>query len=166
VRKLSITDIEFVDDLEIIALSEAHLQAMTSIFEKHCTAFGLKIAVSKTKVLLNQAAINQGSVSSTPETPWPGPRILIYNEPVEWVNEFKYLGSTEETEGHLSKEVSLRAQKMTRMFYQFAGRIFLNHNLPLKIKLNIYQMYVYNGGLYACESRSTKAYHRHGKSDT
>lgn len=68
----------FADDQVLFSTS---LQSMLNDIESYCTAYGLKINVAKTKVLIFE--------KSTRHTHY---NFSLYNENLEVVNSFKYLG--------------------------------------------------------------------------
>ena len=72
-------DLDFADDIAEISSTRQHLQEKTTILNRYAEETGLKINITKTKVM---------TVNTTLSQP-----ITINHNPVETVNDFTYLGS-------------------------------------------------------------------------
>ena len=81
------------------------------------------------------------------------PEIKIYGAVLEAVDIFKYLGTNLASPvSSMAAEIEVRAQHMSGAFYQHAGRVLLNKKMAQKVRLSVYQVYVVEAGLYACET--------------
>ena len=80
-----VTDLEYADDMALLADSCNDLEAMLTTLSTHCSAFGLSISCSKTKTM---------AVLPASHCAPPVPIHLFPNHPpVEPVSTFQYLGS-------------------------------------------------------------------------
>jgi hypothetical protein len=80
----------------------------------------------------------------------------INGQALKIVDEFKYVGSIQNSEGNMSKEVITRAQKMMASFNIHRHNIFENRNLSIKSKLRCFEIFILNLALYGCETWNTK----------
>ena len=88
--------IRFADDKAVVCSTKEGLQRMISEIDRATERYGMKINTSKTKVM--RIARRQG----------PPINIMIGNEPVGEVSQFKYLGSIITQEGNCSMEIKSR----------------------------------------------------------
>ena len=81
-----VTDLEYADDMVLLADNWADLTTMLDSFATTCKNLGLTISCKKTKTLA--VLINPGAQSPAPVHLVPG------SKPIEVVSHFQYLGST------------------------------------------------------------------------
>ena len=86
-------DLDFADDLAFLSVKLDHLQEKTDLLERYAKQTGLTINTSKTQVM---------SINTTPTAP-----VTVNGEPLEFVQDFTYLGSL------ISKD-KLEAKKTSR----------------------------------------------------
>ena len=72
-------DLDFADDLAFLSVNVDHLQEKTYRLERYAKQTGLTINTSKTQVM---------SINTTPTAP-----VTVNGEPLEFVQDFTYLGS-------------------------------------------------------------------------
>ena len=98
-----LNDLNFADDIALLAESREKLQTITSKLVKNAKRVGLRISVEKTKTMLvGEAQIN---VSITNE-----------QKPIESVNQFTYLGSTLTCDGDTEVDIKCRIGKASAAF--------------------------------------------------
>ena len=91
-----IKTIRFADDKAVVCSTKEGLQRMINEIDRVTERYGMKINISKTKVM--RIARRQG----------PPINIVIGNKPVGEVSQFKYLGSIITQEGNCSMEIKSR----------------------------------------------------------
>ena len=77
--------------------------------------------------------------------------VVIRGETVEWVDEFKYLGSTTTFSGDISRELSIRAAKAVGKFAQLRS-ILLNRSVSLRTRMLFYRAFIPATLIYGCET--------------
>ena len=79
-----IQNVQYADDLTLVAENRKELQQMIDALDRACTQWGMKISGDKTKVL------------SIGEPPGDHPAITLKGQALEEVDSFSYLGSEED----------------------------------------------------------------------
>ena len=88
-----ICNLRFADDIDLIGKNEVELQDLTTRLEKSASRYGMEISNEKSKIRVNG----------------PGnDKINMYNETLEQVTSFKYLGSVISADGTSGKEIQSR----------------------------------------------------------
>ena len=90
----NLEDEDFADDIALLAHSNQDMQEKTSLIELYAGQVGLKISTSKTKVMRMNTRVRTD--------------ITVNGNPVENVEEFKYLGSKLTKDCNIEKEISTR----------------------------------------------------------
>ena len=165
VKTISIADLLFADDSEILADSAINLQYMIDALVRITVAFGQEISIKKTEVLVTKTCSDPFDQVVPCEVAING--IILNN-----VKTFKYLGNTQGIEvkaKRVSKnrrkagllktavretahndEISIRIQRMAITFQKRAEKIYENHRVPYRVKVKDYKVYVLTSALYAC----------------
>ena len=102
----NINKIRYADDTVLIADSQDKLQRMNDRVDAAGEEMGLKINRSKTECMV----MSKGSA--------PTCCITIGNEPIQQVNNFKYLGSTVTEDGRCIKEIKQKDWSSKKCLYQ------------------------------------------------
>jgi hypothetical protein len=165
IKTISIADLLFADDSEILAESAENLQFMIDALVRITVAFGQEISIKKTEVLVTKTRNDIADQVVLCEVAIQG--IMLKN-----VNTFKYLGNTQGIEVKAKKvtkkrrqpgtprnaqretahndEISIRMQRMAITFEKRAEKIYDNHRIPYRIKIKDYKVFVLTSALYAC----------------
>ena len=145
-RRVSITDLLFADDAELVATSAEDLQFMMDAFDKITGAFGQQVSVKKTKVMVVHRRLLPGEhhVEDIPLN------IVVQGQSLENVNVFTYVGGKENVRGDINDEVKVRLSRMSAAFASLSDRVFLNPHLHLLTKLRMFDSVVISAGLYGC----------------
>ena len=101
----TITDILFADDMELLARAADALNVMLQILNRITASFGQLISSEKSKVMV----ISSSSFDK--------PKIILNGCELEVVDNFKYLGSIEESNGDITEELARRRQAMGLAFH-------------------------------------------------
>ena len=165
---ISLSEILFADDAEIVASSIEMLQEMVSIFAKVAKAYGQQVSVSKTKVLVVYCKEHIELLDDL-QVRHIGPRmkngvfflphIIVDDSKLEVVHNFKYVGSTESDSADMDTEVTIRKQRMSMAFSSLAGRVFENRSLSLRTKLRVFNSIVVENAIYGCGAWNTTVGH-------
>ena len=85
----------------------------------------------------------------------------MYDESVEMVKEFSYLGCTISCDGGIDGDVKVRIAKAENTFGCLKRSIFTNNCLSIAVKHAVYKAVVLATLLYGSECWAVKAYHVH-----
>jgi len=109
-QRKRLTEILFADDMELVAKSARDLKAMLSVFDRIARTFGQLISAKKSKVVVIKRG--QGHEQVT---------IMVGEDQLEVVEEFRYLGSFEHKTGSMSCEMASRKNtgKMNAAYHGF-----------------------------------------------
>ena len=103
-----VTDLEYADDMALLADSWDTLEVMLTSLSTHCQDFGLSISCAKTKTM---------AVLPSSSLPQPEPIHLSPNQPpVESVTNFQYLGSIVQDNCGTDLEFNSRICKASQAF--------------------------------------------------
>ena len=134
-----VTELQYADDLTLVAHSIGALQCLVNAFVRAYRAFGLQINVGKTEVLSQY----------TGKTPGP---VYVGDEVIQQVDSFKYLGSLLTKSANIDFEVDNRISCAAKAFSRLRSRVFDSHELSLSTKCAVYRAVVIPTLLYACET--------------
>lgn len=109
---LVILELLFADDAEILANSAEELQMILNVFVEVAKQYAMEVSIKKTVILVVKP--KGVEVDRTPVL-WVEGRVLRV------VNEFMYLGSVEEEEAGMGKEVAHRIQRMMASYNALRG---------------------------------------------
>ncbi|XP_065565903.1 uncharacterized protein LOC136030786 [Artemia franciscana] len=110
---LSITDLDYADDVDILAESIIEAQLMIDDIAARSLATGLKISQSKTKSM---------RTSGIDETP-----VTLNGIPIKDVQNFKYLGSLINPKGEALSEIQSRISAAWAAFIQLRRCLWLGN---------------------------------------
>lgn len=130
-------DLDFADDLALLSANHTNMQAKTDRLNNFARQVGLTINTSKTQVLC---------VNSIPTGP-----ILVGEEPLEFVEDFTYLGSLISKDSGASKDIKARLGKAQGAF-SLLRSIWRSKQYSLKTKMLLYNSNVKSVLLYGAES--------------
>ena len=131
-----LTDLEFADDIALIAEEDGTMQRMTTKLEEHAAKVGLYISNNKSKV------IRVGRYQNTQP-------ITVEQKPLE-VSYFPYLGSYLSENGDIEINVNARLGKAATVF-QRLQRIWRTRSIGLRSKLLLYTSIVVSTAIYGSE---------------
>ena len=133
-----LTDLDFADDLSLLAERRVTLQEMTANLETEAGKVGLRISAEKTKVM-------QIGVDLVPKT------ITVGQQNVDDVDRFTYLGSVLTCDGDAESDVNCRVGKAVSVF-QCMGPIWTSTMIRNSMKIWLYNTIVVSVAIYACET--------------
>lgn len=133
-----ITDLDYADDVALLAESERDLQAALDRIHMVAEGVGLKINPKKTKCLVAPAG-----------TPCS---LSLNGEQIEQVDRFVYLGSTFTDDLSCTHEVHCRIGKASSAFNQLYGPLWSRGEISITTKKRVYEAVVRSVLLYGAES--------------
>jgi hypothetical protein len=136
-----VTDLDYADDLGILAESESELQDMVDKIIATGGKVGLKINASKTKVLSSCC---------------PQPAIRIGNDTLENVTSFKYLGCQVYATADPSGEIGVRIARAQAAFTALNRELWSRREISIPVKLSVFLAIVRSTLLYGCETWPVK----------
>ena len=131
-------DLDFADDIAILADSAPALQRLTDELSNNAAKFGLRISSEKSKIM------QTGPVHQPPT-------INCNGVPLECVEKFTYLGSVIANDGDSEKDVRTR-MGMGYSTFRRLNPIWRDKQLTLKIKIRLYKSLVLTTALYGSET--------------
>ena len=136
--KRRLTDLDFADDLALIAESSNAIQEMSCSLEVNAAKVGLRISSEKTKAMQigNGGQLNQ---------------IIVNGIPVENVNRFTYLGSKLSSDGQVEADINTRMGLASATFMKMHS-IWRSSNIKRKLKIKLFQALILPICLYASET--------------
>ena len=141
-RDVPLADIDFADDIGLLAESEAAMQLLVNRLASTAAMVGMNISIAKTKILSCCCATE--------------PLIHLKGEPIQVVDTFAYLGSDTNGCGDSSKEVRLRIAKAFGAFNKLMTPLWRQHDVSMRTKARIYDASVRSVLLYASETWTLK----------
>lgn len=138
VSRRFITELQYADDLVLLAHTEAEVQQITDAFVQIYELIGMKVSTEKTKLL----------TVNVPEDS----KVEINGTEIERVDEFCYLGGIVTSEGRLDTEISQRIRKAACAIYRLKSRVFDNRDLKRRTKIRVYRAVVIPTLLYGSET--------------
>jgi len=135
-KRNRLTDLDFADDIAIMAEEENVCQEMTIKLEEQSAQVGLNISREKTK------AITQRS------SPQP---IAVAQGNIEYVERFTYLGSVISSDGDVEAGINTRLAKAAAVFRRL-DNVWRSSTLSLKIKLDLYTSLIVSTAIYASKT--------------
>ena len=144
IERATIFEVLFADDLVLYAASEAELQQMLDIFHRLVTKFGQEVSITKTKALIVQRKGAMGESQCTPH------KFFVGDQPIQVVDSFKYLGGLDTNDAKMTKEISVRIQRMKGAYAKYDKDIFQS-SLAMTRKVELFNMIVVMNGLFGCQ---------------
>ncbi|RXN37862.1 endonuclease-reverse transcriptase [Labeo rohita] len=129
----AIFDLDFADDLALLEGNLERAQSQLNEIAKQAEQVGLVVNVKKTEAFTNQDKSKN---------------LELGNQKIEWVNNFKYLGSMVKSS---ETDISVRKALAWAAFWKMKD-IFRSNTLPIRLKTNIFQAACLSILLYGCES--------------
>jgi len=143
IEKKMLLEMLFADDAAVCATTEEELQVILNTFFQVFKQFGLQMAIKKTEVLFQRP-------KSEPDI--PDPVIVVDNNQLRVVEQYKYLGSLIKNNSSINTEISSRCQKAVGSFNKLYQRVWKKKHLKLKTKIQIYRTVVFPTLTYGCET--------------
>ena len=135
-------DLDFADDLALLSSTRRQLQLKNERLNNASKGTGLKINITKTKVMRFNAASEEN--------------IIVNGEELEDVNSFVYLGAKVSTAGGADDDINSRLCKARAVFGKLSS-VWKSSILSKSTKIRIFKSNVIAVLLYGCESwRMTK----------
>jgi hypothetical protein len=134
---MGITDLDYADDIAVVAECPVQLQTMLDRIMEFGARVGLAINAAKTKVLVSGAA---------------PPAILANGAALEVVESFRYLGCLITGDGDCSPEIRSRIGRAWDAFECLNKDVWRSRAMGLRVKLLVYDSVVRNVLLYGCET--------------
>ena len=132
----------FADDIAFITDNDDQMQIALQIIDSTFSEWGLEMSLKKTKVMHLQA--DAGTECS-------GNQLSIARGQIEFVSQFKYLGSLSSVNLSMQPEIANRLAKAGGAFHGLV-RLWGDKHLSRKVKLSIYKTVVQATLLYGCET--------------
>ncbi|CAF1425262.1 unnamed protein product [Didymodactylos carnosus] len=121
--KQEIEDLNFADDIVLIADNTQKMQEKTDRIDTHSKSIGLKINAKKTNIM----AINENKFGDDVE-------IMVNNNKLAQAQEFMYLGSKISQSGDIMIEINNRIAKAAYAL-KALNKVWQNKGIPLKTKI-------------------------------
>ena len=119
-----LTDLDFADDIAIVAKEKNVCQEMTTKLEEQSAQVGLNISREKMKAM------------GTTQRSSPQP-IAVAQGNIEYVERFTYLGSVISSDGDVEADINTRLAKAAAILRRL-DNVWRSSTLSLKIKLDLY----------------------------
>ncbi len=129
-------DLDFADDLAVLSTKHSNLQEKTNRLNKFAKQTGLDISTTKTQVMTINTSMN---------TP-----ITVNGEPLDFVDDFTYLGSLISKDNGAQKDIKARLGKAQGAFARLRP-IWKSKQYSLKSKIRLYNSNVKSVLLYGSE---------------
>ena len=140
---LTISNLRFADDIDVIAGNTQELQALTDKLSNNASKYGMEISIENSKVMINS---NENQHAD----------IYIYGCKLEEVEKFKYLGATLTKNGTCDQEVRIRLAQATSAMVRLTT-IWKSTHIIFKLKYNLYRSLILSILTYGCESWTLNA---------
>ena len=138
-----LTDLDFADDLALLADSNNTLQEMTNDLDRYGKMIGLRISSEKTKTM----TIGPQHTTS----------ITLEGQPIEDVSKFPYLGSTIANDRNAETDFLQRIGKASAVFLRLQ-KVWSLTTIDKAKKIQLYMSIVVPTAIYACETWKSSAY--------
>lgn len=135
----SINDLEYADDIAVLAPSPQHLQEICTSIEKYSKAYGLTLRPEKCQQISIASKVARG--------------VKIDGQEIQVVESFCYLGSIIQPNASCDLDIKNRVRSATTAFNRL-NRCLWSTDLSSRIKLRVYQAAIRPILLYGSESWS------------
>jgi len=133
-----LTDLDFADDIGLLAETWEGLQELTTNLEAEAKKVGLRISAEKTKTM----QISSDQVTSP---------LIINQQNIEHVHKFTYLGSIFTDDGDVTTDVNCRLGKAAAVFQRIRS-IWASSEISTSTKIWLYNAIVLSVATYACDT--------------
>ena len=130
-----LTDLDYADDIAIIAPSACVLQEALMILQEEAKLVGMQISWPNTKLM---------AITPNPTNHLP---LKICNKEVMSVDSFTYLGSLITNDGSSPSDITSRIA-----MYRLSNPLFRKHRISIQTKINMYCALVVSVLLYGSEA--------------
>ena len=130
-----VADLDLMDDIFLLDDNSDDVQRLLDKVTRNSARVGLHLNVAKTKFCMQDI----------------GQKFTVYNEEIERVDRFGYLGYKIQLNGSVSSEIKSCVGKASGSF-KLLNKLWNQHSIPQKVKVKIYQICVRSVVLYGCES--------------
>ena len=117
-----LTDLDYADDIAIIAPSACVLQEALMILQEEANLVGMQISWPKTKLM---------AITPNPTNHMP---LKICNTEILFVDSFTYLGSLITSDGSPSRDITHRIAKAAAAMYRLSNPLFRKHSIIIQTK--------------------------------
>jgi Reverse transcriptase (RNA-dependent DNA polymerase) len=124
---IGITQCLFADDLVITASTEQDLQNNINTWNQMLQKHGMKINIQKTKVMMTSQEESETM------------NIIINNERIEQVDQFKYLGVVLERDGNQTIDINERISRTVKLYHGMNQRFIRKKEISTKTKMIVYK---------------------------
>ena len=135
-----IQNVQYADDLTLVAESREDLQVMVDTLDRVCTKWGMAINGAKTKTMVVGA-----------ETDSEQPAITLKDETLEAVETFSYLGSEVGRTARVDGDVSARLKKAATVYQMWRRKVFRSRSVSRSTKVRVFRVMVMSVLLYGAE---------------
>ena len=143
-----LSDLEYADDMTLVAASWEDLKDMLQSLDEKCQQMGLPISTKKTKTM---AVLPSGDTEGE-QYPKPEPITLHPNsDPVEVVSTFEYLGSTMSDDCSLTAEVEARISKASKAFSSLSRVLWYQRKVKRQTKIRLFNTVIVPVLMYGLE---------------
>ena len=132
-----IVDLEYADDKVLLFDNFEEAQLVLNRISESANFFGMRFAPSKCKMLIQDCDAIEN--------------LSLYNEPIEVVDNFTYLGSSISNNGGIGSEIRTRISK-ARLVFASLKHLWHQKGLSLHLKGRVYKTTVRAVPLYGCET--------------
>ena len=138
-----LTDLDYADDIAIIAPSACVPQEALMILQEEANLVGMQISWPKTKLK---------AITHIPTNHLP---LKICNTEVLFVDSFTYIGSLITNDDSSSRDITSRIAKAASAMYRLSNPLFRKHRISIQTKTNKYRALVVSVLLYGSEAWGT-----------
>ncbi len=134
------SNLTYADDIVILSSSSSDMQGLLETVDRHAAAVGMRINALKTKVMPTLIPGEQRQA------------VLLDSEPLEDIDEFKYLGSMFVVRGQGTKEIRSRVNLARSASSRLQSCLWSMPEISLRTKGRVYQTTVRSILFYGCET--------------
>uniref|UniRef100_A0A0G4HN64 C2H2-type domain-containing protein n=1 Tax=Chromera velia CCMP2878 TaxID=1169474 RepID=A0A0G4HN64_9ALVE len=144
---MKVTDLKFADNLGAPDPSEQRMQELADRLQAACKRWSLQISIKKTEILVQPVAGEKRHTGNLRPSP-----ISINGQPLQEVQEFRYLGGMISNDGSLDPEINLRIQRAGMVWGRLQGEVWQKGGLIAQTKMHLFRGAVLPALLYRAET--------------